>query len=184
MAGAGAVVLARDGLSARPEPSALEASLARRVRRWALPRAARDVRNPVPATAQVLAEARAHFADHCASCHGNDGSGRTEMGRSLYPRSPDLRAPATQALTDGELFHVIENGVRFSGMPAWGVAGKAEESWKLVDLVRHLPSLTEEERAEMERLNPRSPEEQRELEEDEEFLRGGEPPSGAGAHHH
>lgn len=186
LAGAmGAVALLQTGMSAKPAPSALEAAAARAFRRWAIPAAAREARNPVRADERVLAQGRAHFADHCASCHGNDGSGGTALGRGLYPRPPDLRAKETQALTDGELFYVIENGVRLTGMPAWGVDGVPEESWKLVHFIRHLPKLTEEELAEMERLNPRSPQEWRALEGEEEFLRGGNPPApAAGGHHH
>lgn len=178
VAAGGLVLVARDGLSARTAPSALEARAARAIRRLAIPAERRDRANPLPASARVLAEGRAHFADHCASCHGNDGRGQSELGRSLYPRAPDLRAAATQSLTDGELFHAIEEGVRFTGMPAWGGAGKPEESWKLVHFVRHLPQLTEEERAEMERLNPRPLEAWRELEEEDAFLRGEAAPGG------
>lgn len=183
--GAGVAMLLRDGLSARPAPSAVEAAVARTVRRLAMPLAARGQRNPLPASERILTEGRAHFADHCASCHGNDGSGQTGLGKNLYPRAPDLRAPSTQDFTDGELFYVIENGIRFTGMPASGGAGKPEESWKLVHFIRHLPQLTDEERAGMEQLNPRSPEEWREREEEQEFLRGGNPPAAAaeGSHH-
>src|SRR5207247_5909710 len=61
-----------------------------------------------------------------SSCHANDGSGQTEMGQHLYPRVPDMRLARTQELTDGELFAIIEDGVRFTGMPAWG--DKSEQS--------------------------------------------------------
>jgi mono/diheme cytochrome c family protein len=169
-----ALVWLRGGMSARPEPSSLEVRLARAARNWSIPAEARALRNPVPESEAVLAEARAHFADHCASCHGNDGRGDTEMGRGLYPRAPDMRLPATQELSDGELFYVIENGVRLTGMPAWGKRGAERESWELVHFIRHLPRLTPEELVEMERLNPRSASEWRELEEDERFLRGEE----------
>ena len=74
----------------------------------------------MPNTEEAIAEGRAHFADHCASCHANDGSGDTEMGRGLYPRAPDMRLAATQNLEDHELFYIIENGIRLTGMPAWG----------------------------------------------------------------
>ena len=180
----GGAFAVRGGLSARPDPSATEVAVARKIRSWTMPSSARTLPNPLPASDPLLARGRAHFADHCASCHANDGSGRTELGRYLYPRAPDLRAAATQGFTDGELFWIIENGIRFTGMPAWGGAGKPEESWKLVHFIRHLPRLTEAERLEMESLNPRSPEEWREMEHEEEFLRGGEPPPReAGAHH-
>ncbi|HEU4381996.1 MAG TPA: c-type cytochrome [Anaeromyxobacteraceae bacterium] len=162
------------GVSARPEPPRIETAIARALRRAAIPAAARGAKNPLQATPETLAEARAHFADHCASCHANDGSGKTSLGQGLYPRVPDMRLAETQELTDGELFYIIENGIRLTGMPAWGTAAKQAETWKLVHFIRHLPSLTPEETLLMERLNPRSPEEWRELEEEERFLRGDE----------
>jgi len=169
---AGAIALRRSGLSARPEPTSVEARLARLVRRLAIAPEVRAARNPVRESPAVLAEARAHFADHCAGCHANDGGGNTELGRRLYPRAPDMRLPPTQGLTDGELFHIIENGVRFTGMPGWGGAVPPEGSWQLVHFIRHLSKLTPEEIVEMERLNPKSPGEWKELQEDERFLQG------------
>jgi mono/diheme cytochrome c family protein len=168
---AGSVAL-RGGISARLEPSATEAALARRVRHLAVPASAKALPNPVPLTGDAVGRARAHFAGHCASCHGNDGKGKTEIGRALYPRPPDLTAAATQNLSDGELFFIIENGVRFTGMPGFGGAGRPGESWKLVGFIRHLPRLTEGELAEMERLNPRAPDEWKEMQEEQEFLGG------------
>jgi mono/diheme cytochrome c family protein len=123
----------------------------------------------------------AHYADHCAACHANDGSGETEIGRGLYPKAPDMRLPATQSLTDGELFYIIENGVRLTGMPAWstGHDDGAEATWHLVHFIRELPRLTPEKIDEMKRLNPRSPAEIQQEIEEEKFLHGGgdEPPS-------
>lgn len=162
----------RGGVSARPAPGAAEVAVARWLRSLLIPAAAREARNPLSMEPRLVAEGRAHFADHCASCHANDGSGETGLGRGLSPRAPDMRGPATQGLTDGELFYLIENGVRLTGMPAWGGAGKPEETWKLVHFVRHLPALTPDEVAEMELLNPRSAEAWRELQDEAEFLRG------------
>jgi mono/diheme cytochrome c family protein len=182
----GAGLLLRGGISARPEPSTLEARLARTVRNLAIPSADRKGRNPIPASPQALAAGLAHFADHCASCHANDGGGQSAIGRNLYPRAPDMRRRPTQELSDGELFYLIEQGVRLTGMPAWGGAGSAEGSWHLVHFIRHLPSLTAEEKAEMELLNPKSPEEWRELQEADAFLRGADPERapGRGSHGH
>jgi mono/diheme cytochrome c family protein len=171
---AASIVLARaHGWSAREEPSAIERWFARRARDAALPARAKNQANPVPDTPDVLAEARAHWADHCASCHANDGSGDVAMGKHLYPPSPDMRKSGTQNLSDGELFYIIQNGVRLTGMPAWGSSDHdAEDSWKLVHFIRHLPEMTLEERKQMQKLNPRSPEELKEEEEEERFLRG------------
>ena len=153
------VIVARaHGWSARAEPSRMEQWVARRARDAAMPAEARNQANPVPNTAEVLADARAHWADHCASCHANDGSGDSLMGKRLYPPAPDMRGPATQNLTDGELFYVIQNGVRLTGMPAWGGSDHdAEDTWKLVHFIRHLPALATEERVQMEKLTPRVP---------------------------
>jgi mono/diheme cytochrome c family protein len=183
----GGVMLARTlryGFSARDEPTALEAWLAATMRRHAVPADLRDKRNPVPLTPAVLAEARAHFADHCASCHGNDGRGQTAMGPNFYPKVPDMTREATQSQSDGALFATIENGIRLTGMPAWGdgTAASAYGSWTLVHFIRHLPQLTAEEIAEMETLNPRPPAEQ----DDEAFLAGEDesPAPAATGHHH
>lgn len=127
------------GFDARAEPSQLETSVARRLRSFAIPREMRDARNPVAATELAIAEARDHFADHCAVCHANDGSGRTQIGENLYPPTPDMGASATQELSDGELFYMIHSGVPLTGMPGWG--GEDEENWKLVLFIRHLPEL-------------------------------------------
>jgi cytochrome c553 len=160
-------------LSARAQPSVLETLLARRIRRLAVPRSVRHQQNPVPLTPDLLVEVRRHFADHCAACHGNDGSGNTEIGRHLYPRVPDMRLAATQSLNDGELYYIIHNGIRFTGMPAWGPdTNHDHDSWELVHFIRHLPRLTSQEIEDMTRFNPKSPAEIEEEKEEEEFLNG------------
>src|SRR6202795_1484681 len=162
------------GVSARPQPGAVETFVARTVRNLAIGWHAGQPPNPVPNTEETIAEGRAHFADHCASCHANDGSGDTEMGRGLYPRAPDMRLAVTQKLEDHELFYIIENGIRLTGMPAWGTGKKAgeDESWRLVSFIRHLRQITPEEIEQMESLNPKSPEKIRQQIEEEKFLGG------------
>src|ERR1700694_1675204 len=165
-------VTIRRGFSARDNPSALEAYLARTARKLSIPATERDAKNPFAPTAEVLSEARAHFADHCATCHSNDGSGKTQIGQNLYPKAPDMRLPDTQNLRDGEIYYVIHNGIRLTGMPAWGTEEKDEDSWKLVLFIRHLPQLTPAEQHEMEALNPKGPAEKAEEQEEEQFLTG------------
>ena len=94
---AGAWML-RHGFSARDEPTAVEAFVASRLRHFAIPRSAREAKNPILRTPEVLGEAMAHFADHCSQCHGNDGRGWTEMGQRLYPRAPDMATDRSQSL--------------------------------------------------------------------------------------
>jgi len=188
VAGLAAAVVAgilHNGLSARATPTHLEAMMARNARHLSIPANAREARNPIPGTEEKLREARLHFADHCATCHGNDGGGDTLIGRGLYPKPPDLRQTETQKLSDGELFWIIENGVRFTGMPAFATPGAENDSWKCVLFVRHLPQLTAEERTEMERYNPKGPDDRAEEQEEEDFLNGSAPqPNPDAAHHH
>lgn len=170
----GGLFTLRRGFSARDKPSRAETVIARSVRTLAIPGGAKRQQNPFRVTSEVLAEARGHFADHCAICHDNNGSGNTEIGQNLYPKVPDMRLPQTQDMTDGELYYTIHNGIRLTGMPAWGSEGKDNDSWKLVLFIRHLPQLTPEEEREMKRLNPKGPEAWREQQEEEQFLNEGE----------
>lgn len=196
LAAAAASVL-HDGLSARARPSALETALAAVMRKLAMPSSARTAKNPVANSPEVLRDAMLHFADHCAMCHGNDGSGDTAMGHGLYPKPPDLRGRQTQDRSDGEIFWIIENGVRLTGMPAFGGTvshesgnaepgehSNAEDSWKLVRFIRRLPSLTAAERIEMEKYNPKGPEDRQEERQEQEFLNGAPAKPGAEPEHH
>jgi len=178
-----AVNFALDGVSTRVEPSGAERWAARTARHLLIPERARARQNPVEPTPEVLRSGMLHFADHCAICHANDGSGETAFGRRMSPRPPDLRALDTQGLSDGELFWIIENGVRMTGMPGFGEDGPGDdrETWELVEFLRRLPSLPEAEIVEMERHNPTLSraglEEEREI---ESFLEG-EPADGVTA---
>jgi mono/diheme cytochrome c family protein len=177
--------LLHNGVSAKATPTALEVMMARKARHMALPSTARALTNPMAASEENLRDARLHFADHCAICHGNDGSCDTMMGSGLYPKPPDLRLAETQKLSDGELFWIIENGVRFTGMPAFSTRHSSpEDSWKLVLFIRHLPQLTADERIEMERYNPKGPDDLEEEKEEEDFLNGATPAPKPESHHH
>ncbi|PYR89090.1 MAG: cytochrome C [Acidobacteria bacterium] len=182
----GGASFAARGISAKTPPGRLETVMARRLRSRAIPRAAREQQNPIPASADAIKGGMEHFADHCAVCHANDGSGDTEMGRGMSPRAPDMRQAATQNLTDGELFYIIENGVRLTGMPAWGGGSEhdADDNWRLVRFIRHLPKVTQPEIETMKGLNPKSPEEYRQDEETHRFLQGGAAPKTPPPHQH
>lgn len=171
-----AVILTRGmGFTSRTSPWPLEETLMRGARRWATPAAIRRQPNPISPTAEAMRAGMEHWADHCATCHANNGSGDVAIGRSLYPRAPDMRSGVTQGMTDGELFYVIERGIPFTGMPAWGTGTPDGEksSWELVLFIRHLPSLTEAELKEMESLNPVSPAQMQHKKDIDDFLSGG-----------
>ena len=174
------------GFSAKTEPHALEIIMARQIRHLAIPIEQRNATNPVPFSPEVLKNARAHFADHCATCHGNDGSGKTPIGKNVYPKAPDLRLSDTQSMSDGELFWVIHNGIRFTAMPAWGdsTPEKDQDSWILVHFIRHLPQITQEELDEMNALNPKTPKEIQEEAAFDKFLEGDDTAAKATQGHH
>lgn len=175
----------RYGFSARDEPTAVETWIARTMRVMAIPAFDRARENPVRRTEAVLLQASRHFADHCASCHSNDGSGNTPLGRRLYPKAPDMRSGPTQELSDGELFYIIRNGIRLSGMPAWSDEPPEHdaESWGLVHFLRQLPRLSAAEVTEMKRWNPKGRAELDRERQIEDFLSGGDAPASGSLGH-
>jgi mono/diheme cytochrome c family protein len=133
------------GFAADAQPGALERSLAPRLLRLSIPADADRQRSPLTGDANAWRSAVDHYEDHCATCHGRDGRGETEMGRNMYPKVPDLADARIQSLSDGALFYIIQNGVRWTGMPAWKHEHSPEETWRLVAFVRRMPSFTPEE---------------------------------------
>ena len=169
-------VTIRHGFSARENPSAIEKLIATTARQLVVPSQYRQLRNPLSDSADNLHTGMEHFADHCATCHANDGSGDTSFGRGLYPKPPDMRKKETQNKSDGELYYTIENGIRLSGMPAFGEEHAKTgdmETWNLVLFIRHLPDQTAEERNQMEQLNPKTDKERLEEDQEQNFLHGG-----------
>jgi len=131
MAFAGLTII-RHGFSAREKPSQIETLVARTARAMALPARAKNMKNPIPNTAENLAEAKAHWADHCATCHANNGSGNTTVGQNLYPKAPDMRLPETQLMSDGELYYTIQTAFVCPACPPgarWVRTAKTVGSW-------------------------------------------------------
>jgi mono/diheme cytochrome c family protein len=133
------------GLSADAEPGSIERSIASRLVRLSIPADHDRATNPFAADRDTWRAAVDHYSDHCAICHGDDGHGRTDLGQNMYPKVPDLADAAVQQLSDGAIFSIIQNGVRWTGMPAWKHEHTADDTWKLVSLVRRLPSLSQDE---------------------------------------
>jgi mono/diheme cytochrome c family protein len=185
-AGAGVLyTMVQRGFSARTKPSMFEASIAGALRDWAVPARYRQMPNPTTCSQENVAEGRAHWADHCATCHANNGSGDTMFGLGMYPKPPDMRRDETQRQSDGKLYYTIKNGVRLSAMPAFGDPGDQDsDTWKLVCFVRRLPQLSFEEEQQMKKMNPKTPEDLEEERQEEQFLNGGAAPAPEGHHHH
>ena len=137
------VIVRRGGLAASAEPGRLERSVAGRLVRLSIPADADRQQSPLGGQAEVWRQAREHYLDHCAVCHGRDAKGHTEMGANMYPKVPDLTSTEVQRRSDGALFYIIQNGIRWTGMPAWKNEHSPEDSWKLVAFIRKSPTLAE-----------------------------------------
>ena len=130
------------GLSADAEPGAVERTIALRLVRLSIPTDAQQQRNPFGTDPAAWRSVADHYEDHCAVCHGSDGHGRTDLGENMYPKVPDLADADVQALSDGALFSIIQNGIRWTGMPAWKREHSPDETWKLVAFIRKVPTLS------------------------------------------
>jgi cytochrome c553 len=181
----GLKAMAERGFSTRVEATIFESYVATHMRVWSIPAKYQAMRNPVACSSEVFDQSRTHWADHCATCHANNGSGESMFGKAMYPKPPDMRRAETQRQSDGELYYTIKNGVRLTGMPAFGEPGDADaDSWKLVCFIRHLPQVSSEEEREMQKLNPKTPEDLEEERQEEQFLNGGPEPAPADHRHH
>ena len=131
----------------------------------------------------------AHYKENCIDCHGAPGVEESEFGQGLNPPAPDLTLPAVQRMRDGELFWVVSNGIRMTGMPAFSPTHKQEEIWKIVAFVRHLPEITKEEQ-QLLKAGHEEEEHHQETAEAGQPETGGEekpgptPPAGAETHKH
>jgi plastocyanin/mono/diheme cytochrome c family protein len=131
-----------NGFAADRAPGAVETAVASRLLWLSIPASARNAPNPYARDPEAWREGAEHFGEHCATCHGRDGRGGSEIGRKMYPPVPDLASPRVQRLSDGALFSIIQHGVRWTGMPAFQSSHTPEETWRLVSFVRRVPRLT------------------------------------------
>ena len=126
-------------------PSKMETRLAQFSLNRSVARRAPSTENPVPATPATWKAGLAHYKENCLVCHGAPGVDAGELAAGLNPPAPDLTLPRVQARSDGELFWIVSNGIRTTGMPAFSPTHKPEEIWHIVSFMRHLPELTAEE---------------------------------------
>jgi mono/diheme cytochrome c family protein len=127
-------------LGALQEPGHFETVLATRAKRILVRRSSRQGTPAAPTNLQAsIEEGDKLFGTECATCHGMDGHKLTDAGRWMYPRAADLTSAEIQRYSDGELFWIVKNGIRLSGMPAFGKVESDEHIWNLVHYVRTLP---------------------------------------------
>jgi mono/diheme cytochrome c family protein len=133
-------------VSASRPPGTLEKAVARLTMNRAVARRAQKAANPLSGP-DVVRAGLAHYREMCVFCHGAPGVDASEAGEGLNPPAPDLTIESVQRRTDGELFWIVQNGIRMTGMPAFGATHKDAEIWKIVAFLRHLPELTKDEQA-------------------------------------
>ena len=134
------VALIRFNLTALKEPGRLETLIANRATHFIIRRASRQGIPPRPQDTKAGVDSGALlYASECGVCHGSDGRTPTPRGRWMYPRAADLTSEQVQSYSDPELFWIIQNGIRFTGMPAFGKVETGDDIWNLVNYVRTLP---------------------------------------------
>jgi mono/diheme cytochrome c family protein len=153
VAGAAFVFTGWFDVAASVPPGAFEKQFAGIARDRSIARRAPHTSNPLGKDASAINDGRDHYKEMCVTCHGAPGVDATEIGDGLNPPAPDLTLTRIQARPDGELFWIVQNGIRMSGMPAFGPTHKEREIWAIVAFLRHLPSLTPEEEKELAAAN-------------------------------
>jgi mono/diheme cytochrome c family protein len=139
LAVAAIVMISRFEPGARQEPSHFEIALATRTKRYFICRSSRVGVPPPPKNLQAsIEEGDKLFGTECAACHGDDGHKLTDAGRWMYPRAADLTLPDVQQYSDRDLFWIVKNGIRLSGMPAFGEVESDEHIWNLIQFIRTL----------------------------------------------
>ena len=149
-AGAAAIVYTGSfNTSAEVPPGKMETRLATLALNKSVERRAPNKKNPLPSTPENLRGGLAHFRENCVVCHGAPGVDPGEIGQGLNPGAPDLTLPRVQERTDGQLYWLVDEGIRMSGMPAFGPTHGENELWQIVAFLRHLPEITEQEKAQL-----------------------------------
>jgi mono/diheme cytochrome c family protein len=132
--------------SAAIPPGNLEKAIAGLALNRSIARRAPKASNPLSGP-DVVRAGLAYYRERCVSCHGAPGVDASEAGEGLNPPAPDLTLERVQRRTDGEIFWIVQQGVRMTGMPAFGPTRKDQEIWKIVAFLRHLPQITKDEQA-------------------------------------
>jgi len=142
---AAAAVLAASGtynFAAVNPPGKVETRLATFALNKSVAKRAPAGKNPVAASPELLRQGLAHYKENCVVCHGAPGVDVSELGQGLNPPAPDLTLPRVQARPDGQIFWIVSNGIRMTGMPAFSPTHKQDEIWQIVAFVRHLEEIT------------------------------------------
>jgi len=140
------LVMPRMQWNATARPSGFEGWVARFVLRKWVQGNAPVAQNPIAPTSENLRDGEREYEEHCAVCHGLDGSAVNRVDGDFYPPIPRLSKGVT-FLSDGQFYFIISNGIRMTAMPGFAAKNSSDDLWKIILWVRHFPDLTPQERA-------------------------------------
>jgi mono/diheme cytochrome c family protein len=142
-----------------PAAATAPADIADRVAPWVLDRVldrqTAGLSVTLPKDRAALDRGLSHYKENCLPCHAAPGIEKAELAQGLNPSPPELYSPMSQDLSDARLFWITKNGIRMTGMPAFGVNHTDDEIRDIVAFVRRLPDIDEQETA---KLKPSEPE--------------------------
>jgi mono/diheme cytochrome c family protein len=140
--------------AARPD-SALEQWILSTASDHSVERYAKNIAAPASFVDEQVRRGFRTFNEMCVGCHGAPGKERDDVGKGLNPRPPDLAKE--QDLSSSEVFWVIKNGIRMSGMPSLGAVYKDEDIWNIVSFVKQLPNINAQQYSELEKAGSSQP---------------------------
>lgn len=135
------VTILMSACTAHDKPSVLETTFANMAKDIVIPIEAENLKNPLRNNSQTVSQGQQIYLQSCAICHGSDGHGQTTLGQGMYPPVMDLTSPHVQHWGDSDMFWIIQNGVRMTGMASWKGAISPDDTWRLVIFIHQLPDL-------------------------------------------
>ena len=112
---------------------------------------AKGITAPPLDDAKMVMEGFRHYREMCVGCHLAPGINSSEIRKGLLPEPPKLQE-AVDDWKPNELFWIIKNGVKMTGMPAWGPTHSDQKIWAIVAFLEKLPHMTAEQYKEMDKM--------------------------------
>ena len=118
-----------------PAPAEYQEVLINRMKLWLIPEASESLSRPEE-TEQAVLEGGDHYNHHCAVCHDLSGDADSLLAESFHPPVADLISEHVQAYSDEQLKWIIDNGIRYTGMPGWAKLVDDSDQWEMVYYMR------------------------------------------------
>ena len=126
--------------AADQSPSSVETHFAMAAVDASTDRRAPDRKNPLQPTDETLLAGSILYKNHCGGCHGIPSNRDSQFGRSFNPPVPQFFSEGSD-MADNQSFYIIQHGIRWTGMPAWGKTLSENEIWQVVTFLGHIGKL-------------------------------------------